>query len=82
MKAKELFKSIGNFLAQIFTDARGRPEIKMILGVPIIIIAVVFLLIEKLDLEKFGALSGLGALLIGATTVADGFIDRDNRGAL
>ena len=75
MKVKEFFR-------QIFTDAKNRPEIKMILGVPIIIIAVVFLLIGKLDLERFGALSGLGALLIGATTVADGFIDRDNRGAL
>ena len=75
MKVKEFFR-------QIFTDAKNRPEIKMILGVPIIIIAVIFLLIGKLDLEKFGALSGLGALLIGATTVADGFIDRDNRGAL
>ena len=70
------------FFKGVFTDAKDRPEIKMILGVPILVIAVVFLICGKIDLSQFGALAGLGGSLIGVTTIADGFIDHDDRGAL
>jgi hypothetical protein len=71
-----------DFLSHIFTDAKGRPEIKTILGVPIIIVSVVFLLLKKIDIEQFKALAGFGGLLIGVTAIADGFIDHDDKGAL
>jgi len=71
------------FLIEVFTDANGRPEIKMILGVPIIIIAVFYgifssVIMNSPDWTGFGALSGLGLALIGTTAVADSLIDRNN----
>jgi len=68
------------FLKEIFTDAKGRIEVKIVLGVPIIIIAVVYgifsaVVLKAPDWTGFGALSGLGIGLIGGTAVTDAIID-------
>jgi uncharacterized membrane protein len=63
-----------DWIREIFTDALDRPEIKNILGVPIIIAAVVYGLVTR-DWVGFGALFGAGSGLLVATTVADAKID-------
>lgn len=63
------------FFAQIFTDAAGRPEIKMILGVPLFIGAIVYGIIER-DWVGFGALIGTALGLMGLTTLGDAVIDK------
>jgi hypothetical protein len=70
-----MWKAIGTFIIDIFTDAKGRPEIKIILGVPIIIIAVGYG-IKTHDWTGFSALMGFGVGLIGGTAITDALIDR------
>jgi hypothetical protein len=71
-------KKLAWFFRESFTDARGRPEIKMILGVPILIAAVVYGFKTGDWKSGFLALSGLGVTLVGGTAIADGF--NDSRG--
>ena len=68
-----------SLLKQCFTDALGRPEPKMMLGVLVLIVAVVYG-IWKRDWEGFKCLAGTGLILVGATTVADAKIDHDSMG--
>jgi hypothetical protein len=63
-----------NFLKGGLTDAKGRLEIKVVLGMILIIFAPVYLIIWK-DLDGAKFMGALGALLLGVTAVADGFID-------
>lgn len=63
------------FFAQIFTDAAGRPEIKMILGVPMAIGAIVYGIVSR-DWVGFGALIGTALGLMGLTTLGDAVIDK------
>ena len=61
--------------AQVFTDAAGRPEVKVVLGVPILLAAAIYLLAGG-DLARFGALSGVGLSLLGVTAAADASYDK------
>lgn len=63
------------FFKQIFTDAAGRPEIKMILGVPLFVGAIVYGIVAK-DWQGFGALIAVALALMGLTTFGDAVIDR------
>jgi hypothetical protein len=62
-------------IKEIFTDAAGRIEIKMILGVPMFIAAVVYGIIAR-DWVGFGALMGSALGLMGITAVGDAAIDK------
>lgn len=64
-----------DILVQIFTDAKGRPEVKMILGVPLFLAAVVHLIATR-DLAVFGALMGTALTLMGITAAGDAAIDK------
>lgn len=70
------FRAVVTFFREVFTDAKGRPEIKMILGVPLLVGAVVYGVASR-DWAGFGALSGVALSLVMATTAADSRIDRD-----
>jgi uncharacterized membrane protein len=63
------------FFKEIFTDAAGRPEIKMILGVPMAIGAIVYGIVSR-DWVGFGALIGTALGLMGLTTLGDAVIDK------
>lgn len=63
------------FFKQIFTDAAGRPEIKMVIGVPAAIVAIVYGVVAK-DWVGFGAIMGTALTLMGLTTAGDAVIDR------
>ena len=63
------------FFAHIFTDAAGRPEIKMILGVPLFIASVVEIFTLR-DLAVFGVLMGTSLTLMGITAAGDAAIDK------
>ena len=69
-----VFKGLWKIISEIFTDASGRPEIKNILGVPIVVIAVIYG-IKSRDWVGFAALSGFGVGLIFGSTIADSKID-------
>jgi hypothetical protein len=62
-------------IKEIFTDAAGRIEIKMILGVPMFVAAVVYGIIAK-DWVGFGALMGSALGLMGITAAGDAAIDK------
>ena len=62
-------------IKEIFTDAAGRIEIKMILGVPMFVAAVVYGIIAR-DWVGFGALMGSALGLMGITAVGDAAIDK------
>jgi len=64
-----------------FTDAKGRPEPKMITGVFLILCAVAYafyaaVIKGKPDWTGVSALAGFGVTLMTASAVADGFNDR------
>lgn len=61
-------------MKEIFTDAKGRPEIKMIIGIPLLVAAVAYGMLSK-DWLGFGALSGTALALAGLTTAGDAAID-------
>lgn len=63
------------FFKEIFTDAAGRPEVKMILGVPMAIGAIVYGIVSR-DWVGFGALIGTALGLMGLTTLGDAVIDK------
>lgn len=63
------------FFKQIFTDAKGRPEIKMIFGIPLFIGAVVYGILVR-DWVGFGALMGTALGLMGLTAAGDAVIDK------
>lgn len=65
-----LFKWLGG----IFTDALGRPEVKMILGIPCFITGIVYVISTR-DLAVAGFISGNSITLMGFTAVADHKID-------
>lgn len=65
-------------MKDIFTDAAGRPEIKMILGVPLFLAAVVYGMASR-DWAGFGALMGPALGLLGLTTLGDAAIDRGGK---
>lgn len=69
---------MGKFFKEIFTDAAGRPEIKMVIGVPLILGAVVYGVLSK-DWAGFGAMAGMGLGLAGLTTAGDAAIDKTAR---
>jgi hypothetical protein len=60
---------------EIFTDSKGRTEVKMILGVPLLIAAVVYGMASQ-DWIGFGALSATALGLAGLTTAGDAAIDK------
>lgn len=60
----------------IFTDSKGRAEIKMLLGVPIVIVAVIYGFMTK-DWVGFAAVAGFGSSLFITTAVADSALDKD-----
>ena len=62
-------------LSHLVTDAKMRPEIKLILGIPILVAAVVYGMVSR-DWIGFGALSGVALLLFGITAAADAKIDK------
>lgn len=64
-----------DFLRGLFTDAKGRPEIKVVLGVPIILAAVVYGLASR-DWGGFATVSAFGVGLLGGAAVADAAIDK------
>ena len=63
------------FFKEIFTDAAGRVEIKMILGVPLFIGSIVYVVIAR-DIAVFGALMGTALSLMGLSTLGDAAIDK------
>lgn len=58
------------FIKALFTDALDRPEPKMVLGIPMVIATVVYVMISK-ELAIAGFLMGTALALIGVTAVAD-----------
>jgi hypothetical protein len=67
------------FLKGLFTDAKGRPEIKIILGAPIIVAAVVYGFLSR-DWGGFATVSAFGVGLLGGAAVADAALDRSPPG--
>ena len=63
------------FFSHIFTDAAGRPEIKMILGLPLFIAAVAYGMASR-DWAGFSALMVPALGLLGLTTLGDAAIDK------
>ena len=63
------------FFKEIFTDAAGRVEIKMILGVPLFVGSIVYVVIAR-DIAVFGALMGTALSLMGLSTLGDAAIDK------
>lgn len=68
---------MSDFFKQIFTDALGRPEIKMILGIPLFIGAQIYLIIAgPAVIAAYGAICGTALALMGLTTYGDATIDK------
>lgn len=64
------------FLLGCITDAKGRPEPKVILGVLCVIVGIVYYIISHpKDIPGGSLLIGTGVTLIIGTTVADSRID-------
>lgn len=63
------------FFVQIFTDAKGRPEVKMILGIPMFIAAIVYGIVAR-DWIGFATLMGSSLALMGLTAAGDAAIDK------
>lgn len=72
------------FFKEIFTDAKGRPEIKNVIGVPAvacgIIVGLLGLFIIKVDYSAWSVFMGFSSGLIVTTTVADAVTDATNKG--
>mgnify|MGYP000949876716 CR=1 FL=1 len=62
-------------LAHLVTDAKMRPEVKLVLGIPILVAAVIYGIASR-DWVGFGALSGVALVLLGITAAADAQIDK------
>jgi hypothetical protein len=63
---KEFFKKIGD----MFLDQAGGVDEKRVLGIPIIIAAVVYVIITR-DLTVFATLASLGTALLGIGVLGD-----------
>jgi small-conductance mechanosensitive channel len=63
---KEFLKSLGD----MFLDQAGGVDEKRILGVPIIIVAVVYVCITA-NISVFAAIAGLGTALLGIGVAGD-----------
>ena len=63
---KEFFKK----LAEAFQDQGGGVDLKLILGGPIVVVAVIFVIITR-DLPVFGVIAGLGTGLILGSLAGD-----------
>jgi len=63
---KEFFKKIGD----MFLDQAGGVDEKRVLGIPIIVAAVVYVIVTR-DLTVFAAVAGLGTLLLGIGVAGD-----------
>lgn len=63
------------WLGGIFTDALGRPEVKMMLGAPLVIVSVVYGIATR-DWIGFGALSGFAVSMLITTAAGDAVIDK------
>lgn len=63
------------FVGHFFTDAKLRPEVKMVIAVPLLIVAVIYGMATK-DWVGFGAMSGVSLVLMGITAAGDAAIDR------
>jgi hypothetical protein len=62
------------FIIECFTDTKGRPEPKMLIGIPLILFSVVYLIWKK-DLQGAIYIGGIGTTLVGGSAIADGFND-------
>lgn len=62
------------FIKECFTDTLGRPEPKLILGIPVVIFSIVYL-VWKHDLNGSIYIGSLGTTLVGGTAIADSFND-------
>lgn len=62
------------WLGGIFTDAKDRPEVKMMLGIPTFIAAIAYVIIKR-DLAVAGFIAGNALTLMGFTAAADHKID-------
>lgn len=67
-------------MKEIFTDAKGRLEIKNIIGIPAIVAGLVMGLLGlfwiKIDWTSWSIFMGFASGLIVTTTVADAVIDK------
>jgi len=63
---KEFFKKIGD----MFLDQAGGVDEKRVLGIPILLAAVIYLIITR-DLTVFASLAGLGTGLLGIGVAGD-----------
>ena len=63
------------YFKEIFTDANGRPEIKMLLAVPLFFAAIVYVIVTS-NLAVFGVLMGTALSLFGFATAGDAAIDK------
>lgn len=72
---KVFAKMIADGLTHYATDAKGRPEIKNVLGIASIVGGGVYLFVTR-DLAGCSALMGAGLALLGLTTYGDAQIDK------
>lgn len=63
------------WLGQVFTDALGRPEVKMVLGVPTFIAAIVYVFWTG-NIPVAGFVAANALTLMGFTALADAAIDK------
>lgn len=63
---KEFFKKLGD----MFLDQAGGVDEKRVLGIPIIIAAVIYVIITR-DLTVFATLASLGTALLGIGVLGD-----------
>jgi len=79
-----------DWIKEIFTDSKGRPEIKNILGIPATLIGLVIGSIAGIkslivadfnyDWAGWGIFMGVAIGLIVTTAVTDGIIDSQSKG--
>ena len=67
-------KRLPKILAECYTDAKGRPEPKMVLGTALVLFSVVYLIVWK-NLQGAEFIGGMGVALMGTCAIADGFND-------
>jgi hypothetical protein len=63
---KEFLKKLGD----MFLDQAGGVDEKRVLGIPIILAAVIYLMVTR-DLAVFAAIAGLGTGLLGVSVLGD-----------
>lgn len=69
------------FFKQIFTDAKGRPEIKNVIGIPAVVIGFVLGIVRLFGLLSFtladwAVYMGVAISLLFVTAAADAAIDK------